>query len=169
HAAQRVKGFVGCGHAWRTEAWRSIRPYPEWFEFYGEESFASLELFKTNWQVHYLPQVLVWHRVDMKARKTMKGFSLRYRRAIRADWHLYFLFYPWRQIPKKMAYSLWMQAKKVFAGHFNVIVPVATALLDVLSSLPKYRKHRRALSTKDFAEFATIKEVKIYWQPENGV
>src|SRR5690606_22784270 len=32
-----VRGFVGCGHAWKTSVWRSVSDYPEWFEFYGEE------------------------------------------------------------------------------------------------------------------------------------
>src|SRR5687768_8923254 len=34
---RRVASFVGCGHAWRIKAWRTIPEYPEWFEFYGEE------------------------------------------------------------------------------------------------------------------------------------
>lgn len=39
--AQKVKGFVGCGHVWNLKAWRDIPNYPEWFVFYGEEEFAS--------------------------------------------------------------------------------------------------------------------------------
>src|SRR5690606_33502883 len=65
----QVKGFVGCGHVWRMDAWRSIPNYPEWFVFYGEEEFASYQLFKNNWEVHYVPDVLVHHRVDIKNRK----------------------------------------------------------------------------------------------------
>ena len=42
----RVQGFVGCAHAWRMKAWHDIPNYPEWFVFYGEESFASYQLFK---------------------------------------------------------------------------------------------------------------------------
>ena len=44
--SQRVKGFVGCGHVWNLQAWRDIPNYPEWFIFYGEEEFASYQLFK---------------------------------------------------------------------------------------------------------------------------
>jgi hypothetical protein len=39
---ENVKSFVGCGHAWRMKAWHEIPNYPEWFEFYGEENYASL-------------------------------------------------------------------------------------------------------------------------------
>ena len=42
----RVQGFVGCAHVWRMTAWRAIPNYPEWFVFYGEENFASFQLFK---------------------------------------------------------------------------------------------------------------------------
>ena len=42
----RMKSFVGCGHVWNMKAWRTIPNYPEWFVFYGEEDFASYQLFK---------------------------------------------------------------------------------------------------------------------------
>ena len=52
HISIRVKGFVGCGHAWRMDSWHKIPNYPEWFIFYGEEEFASFQLFKIKYQVH---------------------------------------------------------------------------------------------------------------------
>ena len=76
----RVKGFVGCAHVWRMDAWSKIPNYPEWFVFYGEEDFASYHLFKKNIEIHYLPSVLVHHRVDIKARKNNADYSLRLRR-----------------------------------------------------------------------------------------
>ena len=42
----RMKSFAGGAHAFRMEAWRSIPQYPSWFVFYGEEDFASYQLFK---------------------------------------------------------------------------------------------------------------------------
>lgn len=63
---QKVKSYVGCGHIWRMNAWRDIPNYAEWFEFYGEENFASLQLFKKKWTVDYVPELLVQHRVDLK-------------------------------------------------------------------------------------------------------
>jgi len=66
--ASKVKSYIGCGHIWRMEAWRDIPDYPEWFGFYGEENFASLQLFKNNWEILYVPALFVQHRVDMKER-----------------------------------------------------------------------------------------------------
>jgi len=165
--SHRVKGFVGCGHVWRMAAWRSIPPYPEWFEFYGEEQFAALQLFKTGWEVHYLPQILVHHRVDMEARKTMPGFALRYRRNLRNDWHLFWLFYPMKKIPGRIGYSLAMQGKKVLAGQFKVVWPVVRALADMVTSVPNYRKYRTPLTQSQWQTFMSLPGTKIYWFVEN--
>ena len=116
----RVRSFVGCAHVWRMSAWNLIPNYPEWFVFYGEEDFASYHLFKKKWEIHYLPDVLVNHRVDLKNRKKSADYSLRLQRSLRSGWYLYFLFYPIAVIPRKLFYTLWIQLKsKVFKGDFK--------------------------------------------------
>jgi glycosyltransferase involved in cell wall biosynthesis len=163
-----VKSYVGCGHAWRMNAWRSIPSYPEWFEFYGEETFASLHLFKNHWEVHYVPEVFVLHRVDLKLRKTQtKDFTLRYRRSLRAGWFAIFLFYPVGKVIHFFLYSLWMQLKtKIFKGQFKVLLPILGALWDLIVLSTKIRKNRTAFTTREFSEYAKLKEPKIYWKPE---
>lgn len=70
--SHRMKSFAGGANVWRMEAWRHIPDYPDWFVFYGEEDFASYQLFKKNWEIHYLPEVLVNHRVDLKSQKRIQ-------------------------------------------------------------------------------------------------
>ncbi|NNT72577.1 glycosyltransferase [Flavobacterium sp. IMCC34852] len=166
--SQKVKSFVGCGHVWNMKAWREIPNYPEWFDFYGEENFASFQLFKTQWEVHYVPEILVQHRVDLKERaKDTKAFAFRYRRAIRADWYTYFLFLPWSKIPRKMAYSLWMQGKgKILKGQFKVITPLFLAICDLFLAVPKLIQHRNALTSQEYEAYAKLNEAKIFWKPE---
>jgi len=163
-----VKSYVGCGHAWRMNAWRSIPSYPEWFEFYGEETFASLHLFKNHWEVQYVPEVFVLHRVDLKLRKTQtKDFTLRYRRGLRAGWFAIFLFYPTAKAIHFFLYSLWMQCKtKIFKGQFKVLLPILGALWDLIVFSPMIRKNRTAFTTREFSDYAKLKEPKIYWKPE---
>ncbi|MFN4026762.1 MAG: glycosyltransferase family 2 protein [Flavobacterium sp.] len=163
-----VKSFVGCGHAWRMSAWRSIPSYPEWFEFYGEETFASMHLFKNYWEVQYVPEVFVLHRVDLKLRKNQtKDFTLRYRRGLRAGWFAIFLFYPPGKAIHFFLYSLWMQLKtKIFKGQFKVVMPILGALWDLLVLSPNILKNRAAFTAKEFADYAKLKEPKIYWKPE---
>lgn len=165
---ERVKGFVGCGHVWRMKAWHAISNYPEWFEFYGEEDFAGLELFKNNITVDYVPDILVQHRVDLKSRAIAeKDFAIRYRRSLRAGWYLYFMFYPYSKIPRKLAYTFTVQIQtKVLKGDFKVIVPLAQAMFDVAIHLPKLLKNRNAFSKKQYNEYSELKETKVYWYTE---
>ncbi len=164
---KQVQGFVGCAHVWRIKTWRDIPNYPEWFVFYGEENFASYQLFKKNWEIHYLPEVLVHHRVDVKSRKNNADYTLRLRRSLRSGWYLLFLFYPIAAIPKKMAYSIWMQLQKVFKGDFfKVFQALFLAMLDLICAIPKIIKNSNRLSQKEYDTYNTLPETKIYWHSE---
>jgi len=163
-----VKGFVGCAHVWRMEAWKSIPNYPEWFVFYGEEDFAAYQLFKKKWEVHYLPEVLVNHRVDVKARKNAKDYRLRLRRSLRSGWYLYVMFYPWREIPRRFVYTLWIQIKnKVLKGDWKATLAIIQAIGDALINLPRLLSNSNRLSLKEFKEYNTLPDTKLYWTPEN--
>lgn len=162
-----MRSYAGGAHAFRMTAWRDIPNYPAWFVFYGEEDFASCQLFKKNWKVFYLPDVLVNHRVDIKARKKNKDYVLRQRRSLRSGWYLFFLFYPCREIPRKMAYSLWMQFKlKVFKGDFKALQAIVLALLDLVWNMPRILKNSNRLTKEEYEEYVGLPETKIYWQPE---
>lgn len=166
----RMKSFVGCGHVWRMTAWRAIPNYPEWFIFYGEEDFASYQLFKKNWEIHYLPEVLVHHRVDIKSRKIHADYGLRLRRSLRSGWYLYFLFLPFQYIPKKMAYSLWMQFKlKVVKGDGRALLAIVSALFDLLKAIPKIIKSSNRLTKREYEAYRKLAATKLYWKPDAEV
>lgn len=165
---ERVRGFVGCGHVWRMSAWKSIPPYPEWFIFYGEEDFAAYQLFKKNIEIHYLPMVLVHHRVDIISRKNNADYQIRQRRSFRSGWYLYFMFYPFLEIPRKLVYTLWMQLKnKTFKGDFKATLGIIQALFDVLINFPKLLKQSNRLSNKEYKEINQLNPIRIYWKPED--
>ncbi len=165
----RVQSYVGCGHVWRMTSWRAIPNYPEWFQFYGEENFASLQLFKKNWEVHYLPEVLVHHRVDLKTRtKKNNEFSFRYRRSICSGWFLILLFYPAIKIPRIIVYSIYIQVKtKIFKGNFKAIFPLVLATFDVFYNIPNLIENKATLTREEYKYYSELKEAKIYWKPEN--
>lgn len=166
--AERVRGFVGCGHVWRMTAWKAIPPYPEWFIFYGEEDFAAYQLFKKQIEIHYLPTVLVHHRVDVLARRNNADYQIRQRRSFRSGWYLYFMFYPWSIVPNRLAYTLWMQLKsKTFAGDGKATLGILQALFDVLVNFPKLLKQSNRLTAAEYKEFNQLKHIRIYWKPED--
>ena len=163
----QVQGFVGCAHVWRMSAWRVIPNYPEWFIFYGEENFASYQLFKTKWQVQYFPTILVNHRVDIKSRESNTDYVIRLRRSLASSWYLLFLFFPIASIPRKMGYSIWMQLQKVGKGDFKVLQAIISALLDLFFAIPKIVKNSNRFSQKEYVDYNRLPETKIYWKIEN--
>lgn len=168
-SSSRVRGFVGCGHVWRMSAWKTIPNYPEWFVFYGEEQFAALQLFKNKWEIHYFPEVLVHHRVDVKSRKQQSDYQIRLRRSLRSGWYLYFMFYPVKQIPKRFFYTLVIQIKKrVFKGDLKGTVAILQALGDVVVNFFRLMKQSNRLSPKEMKLFNDLPKTKIYWNPEDG-
>jgi glycosyltransferase involved in cell wall biosynthesis len=165
--AMPMQSYAGGAHVFRMKAWRDIPNYPAWFVFYGEENFASYQLFKKHWQVHYLPEALVNHRVDIKARKKNKDYMQRQRRSLRAGWYLFFLFYPLKEIPYKLAYSIWIQFKlKVFKGDFKALLAMFLALFDLFWNMPKIIKNCNRLTQKEYETYNQLPETKLYWQPE---
>ncbi len=165
---ERVKSFVGCGHAWNMEAWRAIPHYPEWFVFYGEEQFAAFQLFKRGWEIHYFPEILIQHRVHVGDRKKEKDYRLRLRRSLRSGWYLYILFFPIKVIPRKIIYTLWIQLKlKVFKGDFKALMAIIQALFDVIWNVPRLLKNANCLSVSEFQQFQKITDAKLYWKPTN--
>jgi len=164
---ERTKGFVGCGHIWNMKAWQDIPDYPDWFVFYGEEDFAAFQLFKKDWEIQYLPTILVHHRVDVKSRRKQNDYQIRLRRSLRAGWYLYFLFYPINQIPRKLVYTLWVQIKKkVLKGDVKAVFAILQALGDVMFNFPKLWKQSNRLKMSEFKKFNDLTETKIYWQPK---
>lgn len=162
----RVKGFVGCGHVWNLKAWQQIPNYPEWFGFYGEEEFASYQLFKNGFEVHYLPQIMVHHRVSMLHRKKDSDYGLRQRRSLRSGWYLYFLYYPWSKIPRAFGYSLWQQIKyKVVKGDFTSTKATVLALGDLVYHFPRILKENNRLTSAEFKSYNSLEITKLYWNP----
>jgi len=164
--AERVKSYVGGGHVWRIAAWRYIPNYPEWFEFYGEEDFASFEVHKKNIEVHYLPSVLVHHRVDLLERKYYRDYQWRMRRSYSSGWYLFCLFYPLQFLPKRFFYSIWIQLKtKTFKGDVLATLALFQAMFDVILNLPKLVKYSSRFTKNEFENYLKITEPKIFWKP----
>ena len=166
--SHRMKSFAGGAHVFRMRSWYEIPNYPDWFIFYGEEDFTSFQLFKKNIEIHYFPEVLVNHRVDVKLRKSNDDYALRLRRALRAGWYLFFLFYPLQIIPRKIGYSIWMQLKlKVFKGDFKAFYALSLALLDLIFAIPIILKNTNRLTLHEYTIYQKLKDTKLYWKEDN--
>jgi GT2 family glycosyltransferase len=164
----QVKSFVGCGHAWRMAAWKSVPDYPEWFQFYGEENFASMHLFEKGWRVDYLPQILVHHRVDMKARSRHAAMmETRARNALRADWYNFALFLPLPVFLRKMGSSLWHQLRSVVKGK-RPLSPILLAMKDFVGHIPKLARQRSAMGRAGYRAYEVLPPAQVFWKPPPG-
>jgi glycosyltransferase involved in cell wall biosynthesis len=163
-----VNSFAGGAHSFRKSIWEKIPNYPEWYEFYGEETFASLQLFKKQFEIHYVPEVLVQHRVELKSRALdSPQYSIRLKRHLRADWFNFFLLYPPNALWKSLFYSIKMKCKSIVLDkNHKLIKPFLLAVLDLIVYLPKLIKNRQALTKLEFEKYRKLKPAKIYWQPE---
>lgn len=166
---ERVKSFAGGANVWRMKDWKETPKYPDWFIFYGEEEYASLNLFKINKHIYFFPDILCHHRVSIKERKMKHDNLIRERRLLRAGWYLYLMFYPLKLIPRKFAYSVWMQLKlKVFKGNLGMLIAIFQASFDVIINLPKLLKNSNRLSLQEFREYCKLPNVRLYWTPVNS-
>ncbi|APS38807.1 Glycosyltransferase, GT2 family [Salegentibacter agarivorans] len=161
-----VKSFVGCGHVWNMKAWNDIPNYPSWYKFYGEEAFASFQLVQKDWEVHYLPSVLVHHRVDNKARVNNKDYYVRQMLALRADWFNYLIFFPKLFMVKKIFYSLIMQLKKaVQYKSWKIFNLTLRALWSIFENYKLIKFSRNSLSKNQLKKWIDLPPAKIYWKP----
>jgi len=165
-----VKSFVGCGHVWRMKAWNEIPDYPAWYRFYGEENFASMHLLKKQWEVHYLPGVLVHHRVDNTARKQNGDYYCRARRSLRADWYNFAIFYPKIKVVRTFLYSIKMQILKAIENRSIIYLKnTGLAVLDILSNLRRLKNSRSVFSDADYQQWLKLLDAKIYWKPDSSL
>lgn len=162
--SSRVKSFVGCGHVWNLKAWRAIPNYPDWFVFYGEEEFASMELYRRGWEIHFVPALFVQHRVELRFRKFDPDYIQRQRRSIRSGWYLYLLFYPLGLIPRKILYTFFIQVKTkvIRAGDLKAALGLILAVYDVLINIPRLIIQRNTFSKDQLDQYLFLKQSKIY-------
>jgi glycosyltransferase involved in cell wall biosynthesis len=166
--AKCVINFAGGAHVFRLQAWNDIPNYPSWFHFYGEENFASYHLFKKDWEIHYQPEILTHHRVELKQRKDNKDFITRQKRSLRSGWFLYLMFFPLHKIPRYFFQSIKVQIIKAIQNkEYSIFLVLFLAKLDVLRFLPKIIKNRNRLTSSEFKSYYSIPIVPLYWTPQN--
>lgn len=161
-----VQGFVGCAHVWNLDVWRKTTDYPEWFEFYGEEEFAAIQLFKQQFEVHYIPALFAQHRVEVKERIKKDDYYWRLRRSLRSSWYIYLLFYPVNEAVRRFIYTLWIQFKRrVFKGDLKAFIAILLAIKDTIFNFTKCINYSNRMSKEELKKFLDMTSTKIYWKP----
>ncbi|GGF68814.1 glycosyltransferase family 2 protein [Wenyingzhuangia marina] len=166
-SSHRTRSFGAVSFAMKMSAWNSIPNLLEWFLFYGEEDFIAYHFFKNKWEIHFFPEVLIHHRVDIKLRKKHKDYKIRLRRSLRSGWYLYILFFPVKEIPRRFLYTLWIQIRnKTLKGDLKSTIAIFQALFDTFVNIPRLLKNSSRLTVQEFKEYQQLPDTKLYWRPE---
>lgn len=160
---ERVRSFAALAFAIRTKAWHSIPNLPEWFIFYGEEDFISINLLLKNWQVHYYSKILVHHRVNLKIRRKQSDHLIRTRLALRSGWFLYFMYYPIIEAFIHIAYSVYSHLKRrLRSKDYIAILAIFQSSFDFIIKLPKLLHSRNPLRMDQYKFYKELNEPRIF-------
>lgn len=92
--AYETNEFVGCGFAISNKVYRQTKGFPVWIDIYGEESALAMEVMDLGYEIQYMPQFIVNHRVDREKRKLQGKNYFRFERQLRNAFRLYLVYYP---------------------------------------------------------------------------
>lgn len=164
---RRVRGYVGCGHAWRQSSWRAVRPYPGWLRFYGEEEFAALELHRHGLEIHYLPAVLVHHRV-VPSERAAAELAWRYRRQLRGSLIVMAMFLPPGAYLRSLVYAFGAQIRRRLLAErrWRAVGDLAWVAARLVLDAPRAARARAPLTASQWRRFRALPEAVVYWRPE---
>lgn len=138
--------FVGCGFAISNVAYSSIKGFPEFIDIYGEEPCVALQILDAGFNIKYVPEIVVNHRIDIEKRKQQGKNYFRFEKQLKNSIRFYTVYYPKPVIPvlrllihnfKKYAISDKHYFKLFFKVIFNEII-----------SLESILKHRSPVKVK---------------------
>jgi hypothetical protein len=114
--------------------------------------------------VHYLPGILVHHRVELAARPAVER-SWRYRRQLRAGLFLACLFHPRPLLPRHLAYAFWDQTKRL-RGSDRRLADLLWGAAELALHARRLGRERRALSPEQWGLWQSLAPAVIYWSSE---
>ena len=165
--SEQVKSFGAGGHAINIAHLNSIPKLPEWFVFYGEEDFMAIQLFKRKKEVHYIPDLFVHHRVDLRKRKKQSDYYKRLHLSLRSGWYIYMLFYPKNVILRKISYSIYSKIRfMVLKGNLRVLFILLLGIKDVFLNYRKLVASSNRLTKEEYTNYSRLPMAKLYWKPE---
>jgi GT2 family glycosyltransferase len=151
----------------RRACYLDIDGYPDWLKnIYGEETVLSVNAYRLGWTVHYLPAVLVHHRVDTEARKKdRKRRYFSFKSQLSNQLKIAAICYPLRKLPNFYFRILWHNFWK-YAVRSKMYIPYLASVWNFLCQVPIIIRNRKPLSTEQYIAWSSLPPPVYYWQPE---
>jgi len=133
--------FIGCGFAIRKSVYNKTNGFPVWIDIYGEESCLSIEVLDKGYDILYVNEIKINHRVNKEQRKLEKQNYFRFEKQLKNSAYYFLVYYPYplwnilklyRHNFKKYALTDWKCFKIFIKTIFVVLINVFRVL--------KYRK-----------------------------
>lgn len=149
--------FVGCGFAILKSVYRSTRGFPVWMDIYGEEACVSIEVLAQQYDILYVPSIMVNHRVDKVARAQEKRNYFRFEKQLLNHVKYYMVYYnnPMFDLLKLFRHNFLKYALKDIR-YFYLFNKV---LLQSVLELPLMLKYRQPVPKAIIAKRKQLKQV----------
>jgi GT2 family glycosyltransferase len=143
----RTPNYIGCGHAIRLTAYRSIRGYlPRPVGYEMEESDVSLQLFAGGWQIYEAGNLRVFHDTALKHHESLEITSGSITNiGLRVYLHYPVIAWGWG--------LLQLGNKVVHCTRIGRLRGIWSGLARIPSDCYRNRQHRKPLLSKDLRAY----------------
>jgi GT2 family glycosyltransferase len=153
----KTNDFVGCGFAIRKAVYLETDGFPVWIDIYGEEPALALEVLNLGYDIWYVPEIKVNHRVDIEQRKLIGRNYFRFEKQLKNAVRSYIVYYPnpYLKILKVLYHNLKKYGLKDIV-YFKAFVKVLFVTILKLPYILHYRKPVKSLTLEKRASLKAI-------------
>lgn len=149
--------FVGCGFAIRKEIYDATNGFPLWLDIYGEEPALALEILDLGYDILYKNSIVVNHRIDIEARKTLGRSYFRFEKQLQNTIRYYVVYYPNPFL--KIAKLLFHNFKKYAVKDATYLKSFFKVCFSTLLQIHKLLKYRNPVKSRTIQRKISLKQL----------
>lgn len=142
--------FVGCGFAIKKSCYEQTNGFPTWIDIYGEEACVAIEILDLGFDILYIHDIKVNHRVNKQDRLAQGKNYFRFEKQLKNATFFYLVYYP--NPIKKIVRLYWHNFKTYAVKDGTYFQNYFSTIFRVLFALPK------VLKFQNFVKKTTIKK-----------
>ena len=150
--------FIGCGFAIKKSVYDKTNGFPEFIDIYGEEPCVALEVLNLGFNIKYVHNIAVNHRVDVEKRKQSGRNYFRFEKQLRNSLTYYLVYYPNPLL--KVLKLLIHNFKKYAIKDFRYFKSFLKVFFLAIINLPNILKHRNPVKKSTLLKKQNLKSLK---------
>lgn len=150
-----VSEFVGCGFAILKTAYDKTNGFPKWMDIYGEESCVSIELIDIGYELLWVNDIIINHRVDMSQRKKAGRNYFRFKKQLLNSNNFFVVYYKY---PLKAIFKCFLHNFLTYALTDKIYFRLFfQSLLEFFKKLPVVIKYRSPVKNQTIQQKRSLK------------